>query len=191
MIIEELVEKAENFNLKEIRKYNPDMEVLNAISSNAALKLAKKYNADKNIVRIAVAMMDSKLPEAAHLGVGKEHIKMSAEAAKELLKDADCLDEKQKENIIKCVEQHHGVEEFFSIEAEVVANADCYKFIHPKGVLFYASMLGRRFHEFDKELEQLDYKLNEKHNALSLPMAKEELEPFYEFFQKAINEAKK
>ena len=104
MIIEELVEKAENFNLKEIRKYNQDMEVLNAISSNAALKLAKKYNADKNIVRIAVAMMDSKLPEAAHLGVGKEHIKMSAEAAKELLKDADCLDEKQKENIIKCVE---------------------------------------------------------------------------------------
>lgn len=191
MIIEELVEKAENFNLKEIRKYNPDMEVLNAISSNAALKLAKKYNADKNIVRIAVAMMDSKLPEAAHLGVGKEHIKMSAEAAKELLKEADCLDEKQKENIIKCVEQHHGVEKFFSIEAEVVANADCYKFIHPKGVLFYASMLGRRFHEFDKELEQLDYKLNEKHNALSLPMAKEELEPFYEFFQKAINEAKK
>lgn len=191
MIIEELVEKAEYFNLKEIRKYNPDMEVLNAISSNAALKLAKKYNADKNIVRIAVAMMDSKLPEAAHLGVGKEHIKMSAEAAKELLKDADCLDEKQKENIIKCVEQHHGVEKFFSIEAEVVANADCYKFIHPKGVLFYASMLGRRFHEFDKELEQLDYKLNEKHNALSLPMAKEELEPFYEFFQKAINEAKK
>jgi hypothetical protein len=191
MIIEELVEKAENFNLKEIRKYNPDMEVLNAISSNAALKLAKKYNANENIVRIAVAMMDSKLPEAAHLGVGKEHIKMSAEAAKELLKEADCLDEKQKENIIKCVEQHHGVEKFFSIEAEVVANADCYKFIHPKGVLFYASMLGRRFHEFDKELEQLDYKLNEKHNALSLPMAKEELEPFYEFFQKAINEAKK
>ncbi len=52
-------------------------------------------------------------------------------------------------------------------------------------------MLGRRFHNFDKELEQLNFKLNEKHNILSLDFAKEELEPYYEFFQKVINEAKK
>ena len=97
----------------------------------------------------------------------------------------------EKENIIKCVEEHHGVEKFFSIESEVVANADCYKFVHPKGVLYYSSMLGRRFHDFNKELEQLDFKLNEKHNTISLPLVKEELEPYYDFFQKSINEAKK
>lgn len=167
------------------------MEFLQDLSLDAAIRLAKKYGANEDIVRIGVSMMDSKLPEASHLGTSKQHISMSSEATKEMLKEADFLDEHTKENIIKCVEQHHGTEKFFSIEAEVVANADCYKFIHPKGVLYYSSMLGRRFHDFTKELEQLNFKLNEKHNTLSLGLAKEELEPYYEFFQKAINEAKK
>ena len=191
MNIEELVIKADNFIREEIKKYNPDMQFLYELSLNAGIKLAKEYDADENIVRIALAMMDSKLPEASHLGKPKQHIAMSSDATKEILKDIDFLDENAKENIIKCVEEHHGVEKFFSIESEVVANADCYKFVHPKGVLYYSSMLGRRFHDFNKELEQLDFKLNEKHNTISLPLVKEELEPYYDFFQKSINEAKK
>ncbi len=191
MNIEELIEKAYNFNRGEIRKYNPDMEFLDDISWDAGIKLAKEYGADENIVKVALSMMDSKLPEAAHLGIGKQHVLMSVDATKELLKDVECLTEKDKENIIRCVEEHHGVEKYYSIEAEIVANADCYRFVSPKGVLFYASMLGRKFHDFNKELEQLNFKLKEKHNTISLPLVKEELEPYYQFFQKAINEAKK
>lgn len=190
MNIEELVEKAESFNKEEIKKYKFDLEFLYNISYDAGIKLAKKYKADENIVRIALAMMDSKLPEAQHLGTQKEHISMSSSATKKLLEEATLLNDKEKENIIKCVEEHHGVEKFYSIESEVVANADCYKFIHPKGVFYYSSMLGRRLHNFSKELEHLDFKLNEKHDTLSLPLAKEELEPYYQFFQKAINEAR-
>ena len=52
-------------------------------------------------------------------------------------------------------------------------------------------MLGRIFHDFNKELDQLEFKLNEKHNTISLPLVKDELESYYEFFQKAINEARK
>lgn len=190
MNIEELVEKAESFNKEEIKKYKSDLEFLYNISYDAGIKLAKKYKADENIVRIALAMMDSKLPEAQHLGTQKEHISMSSSATKKLLEEATLLNDKEKENIIKCVEEHHGVEKFYSIESEVVANADCYKFIHPKGVFYYSSMLGRRLHNFSKELEHLDFKLNEKHDTLSLPLAKEELEPYYQFFQKAVNEAR-
>ena len=190
MNIEELVEKAESFNKEEIKKYKSDLEFLYNISYDAGIKLAKKYKADENIVRIALAMMDSKLPEAQHLGTQKEHISMSSSATKKLLEEATLLNDKEKENIIKCVEEHHGIEKFYSIESEVVANADCYKFIHPKGVFYYSSMLGRRLHNFSKELEHLDFKLNEKHDTLSLPLAKEELEPYYQFFQKAINEAR-
>lgn len=190
MNIEELVTKAEKFNKEEIQKYNPDMEFLYNISYNAGIKLAKKYKADENIVRIALAMMDSKLPEAQHLGTPKQHISMSSSATKKILEEATFLNAEDKENIIKCVEEHHGVEKFYSIESEVVANADCYKFVHPKGIFYYSSMLGRRLHDFNKELEQLEFKLNEKHNTISLPLAKEELEPYYKFFQKAIDEAK-
>ena len=166
------------------------MEFLHEIAWNAGIRLAKEYGANENIVKIALAMMDSKLPEASHLGKPKEHILMSSDATKEMLKDADCLTESEKENIIRCVEEHHGVEKFYSIESEVVANADCYKFVSPKGILYYSSMLGRRFHDFKKELDQLEFKLNEKHNTISLDLVKEELETYYELFQKSIDEAK-
>lgn len=191
MSIEELIAKTDKFNREEIQKYNPDMEFLHDICLKAGIRLAKEYGADENIVKIALSMMDSKLPEASHLGKPKDHISMSSDVTKELLKDIDFLSEHDKENIIKCVEEHHGVEKYFSIESEVCANADCYKFVHPKGVLFYSSMLGRRFHDFNKELDQLEFKLNEKHNTISLPLVKDELESHYEFFQKAINEARK
>lgn len=135
--------------------------------------------------------MDSKLPEASSLGVAKEHILMASNVTKEMLEDVSCFNEKEKENIIKCVEEHHGVKKFYSIESEIVANADCYKFVSPKGILYYSSMLGRRFHDFRKELEQLEFKLNEKHNTISLDLVKEELESYYQLFQKSIDEAKK
>jgi len=170
MNIEELVIKADNFNREEIKKHNPDMQFLYELSLNAGIKLAKEYDADENIVRIALAMMDSKLPEASHLGKPKQHIAMSSDATKEILKDIDFLDENAKENIIKCVEEHHGAEKFYSIESEVVANADCYKFVSPKVILYYSSMLVRSFHDFKKELDQLEFKLNEKHNTISLDL---------------------
>lgn len=190
MNIEELEAWADNFNREEIKKYKSDIGFLHDIAFNAGIRLAKEYGADEQIVKVALALMDSKLPEASHLGVAKEHVSMALDKTKEILKDNDVLNESVKENILKCIEEHHGVEKFFSIESEVVANADCYKFVHPKGVLYYASMLGRRFHDFDKELDQLNFKLNEKHNALSLPMVKEELESYYQFFQKVIDSAK-
>lgn len=59
MSIEELVEKADNFNRKEIEKYSPDLKFLYELSLNVGIKLAKEYGADENIVRIALAMMDS------------------------------------------------------------------------------------------------------------------------------------
>lgn len=191
MGIEDLIIKANQFNRDETEKYNPDIKFLYELSLNAGVKLAKEYGADENVVKIALAMMDSKLPEAAYLGVPKKHIEMAVSATTKVFKDIDGLDDKIKENIIKCIEEHHGVEKYFSIESEVVANADCYKFVHPKGILYYSSMLGRRFHDFNKELEQLEFKLNEKHDTISLPLVKNELESYYEYFQKAINEAKK
>lgn len=191
MKIEALIEKVDKLNRDEIRKYNPDTEFLYDVALNAGIKLAKEYGANENIVKISMALMDLKLPEASHRSIVKQHIPMALEVANEMFKDIDCLSEYNKENIIKCVEQHHGIEKYFSIESEIVANADCYKFVHPKGTLYYSSLLGRRFHDFNKELDQLEFKLNEKYNIISLPLVKEELDSYYTNLQKSITEARK
>ena len=94
------------------------MEFLYHISLDAGIRLAKKYGADENIVKIGISLMDCKLPEASLLGTPEQH------------------------------NQCHLMQQ-----------------------------------------RELNFKLNEKHNILSLDFAKEELEPYYEFFQKAINKA--
>lgn len=189
MNIEDLSLKADKFNRDEIEKYKSGYNDIYNLALESGIKLAKMLNADEFVVKIGISMMDSKLPEALSIGEPKKHTIMAINATKELLKDANIPDA-QKQNIIKCVEEHHGVDKFYSIESEIVCNADCYKFIHPKGVFSYCSMLGRRFNNLPKELEQLEYKMDEKYNALSLSIAKQELEPYYKDFKKLISKTK-
>jgi len=188
--IKDLILKADRFMIDEIKKYNYEIEGLYDLALEAGIKLAKELNADESVVRIAISMMDSKLPEAASLGIPKQYTLMSVEATKDLLKEIDVLSDEQKKNLIKCVEEHHGVDKFYSIESEIVCNADCYKFIHPKGVFCYCSFLGRKFNNINKELEQLEYKMDEKYKAMSLEIVKNELEPYYNSFKELLSKTK-
>ena len=189
MNLKDLVKNSKKFALSEIKKYNPDFEDFYFIPVPIGIELAKKLNADVDIVKIGLYLMDCKVLQAQKEGIIEKHVEMSVEATKEILKDYD-ISEEIKNNIINCVEAHHGTKEYISIEAEICANADCYKFIHPKGVFTYASMLGRRFNDINKELEQLEYKLDEKYNVISLEIVKEELEEYYYQFKNMIKNAK-
>ena len=75
--------------------------------------------------------MDIKLGEAKKEGCLKEHSKISADATKNFLQQFDINDE-LKNKIVNCVEAHHATIPFTSKESELCANADCYRFIHPK-----------------------------------------------------------
>lgn len=134
--------------------------------------------------------MDLKLLEAQSLGQAKKHTEMAVDATIEMLKDYD-IDEEIKKNIINCVKEHHGSSKYYSIESEICANADCYKFLTPKGILAYCSLLGRRHHNLDKEWEQLEYKMDEKYNIISLQTVKDELEQYYRLFKELLENAKK
>jgi hypothetical protein len=157
------------------------------ISLEKGKMLAEEYNANVDLVLIGVLLMDIKLSEAKKLNKGPEHVKMASDFAKEFLKDYD-LTEKEKNIIINSIEAHHGKVPYESIEAEVCANADCYRFIHPFGVFSYAGVLAKSDLPFEEQIKSLKFKLDEKHNILSLPKAKEELEEYYEMYSKQFNE---
>ncbi len=73
------------------------------------------------------------------------------------------LTKEEQKKIINCVEAHHKGVKFNCVEAEICANADCYRFLHPK--------------------------MNEKHKILSLDICKKELEPYYQEFKKLFEKA--
>ena len=149
--------------------------------------LAKEYNANPEIVKFGILLMDIKLGEAYENHRLHEHVKMGSDFAKEFLKKSEFTEE-EKEKLINCVEAHHGKIPFTCIEAEICANADCYRFIDPVGIYTYTVFLAKRTDDLLKQITELKYKLEEKGKILSLPKAKTELNSYYNFYQKQFND---
>ena len=179
MNLKEVADKAVEMARAEIDQFNvPEMLHLD-ISLEKGEWLAAKLGANIDIVRAGVALMDLKLGQAFHEKRIPEHVSMSVDAATEFL-TASGVDEADKENTLSCIRSHHGKIGFSTLEAEICANADCYRFVHPKGILFYFTVLGRRLGDFAKCVDQVEAKMDEKMAIISLPIVKEELSPVYE-----------
>ena len=187
--MEEIIKKAKEWMEKEIEQNGSPLLSLVEFSYQEGVRLAEILKADIDIVKIGMLLGDIKLGDAINQEKIKEHTKMSAEATKKFLRDFD-LEEIIKEKIVNCVEAHHGTVPYDSLEAEICANADCYRFIHPKGVFIYLEHLGHKEENINKNLEQLEYKLDEKWSILSLDICKKELEPYYRDFKKLITVAR-
>ncbi|MBI3032339.1 hypothetical protein HYY69_02590 [Candidatus Woesearchaeota archaeon] len=146
--------------------------------NKATIDAAWKYALGKNIVALGTLFMDLKLGEAQQKHILQQHAKMSSDAAKVFL-------EQHKVNndlitkVLNCIEAHHAEIPFTCKEAEICANADCYRFLHPKGIYAYLHMFGMRGMDFSKALKQVQNKADEKWRILTLPVCKQELEPYY------------
>lgn len=186
--MEEIIERVNKLALEEIKKYGgPSLPHYNLSLSKVddVVKKVGKDKVDSNIVKLGVMLMDIKLGEAIKKGKASEHIKMSVEYAKQIL---DCfkLDGKTKENVLNCIEAHHGTVQFKSIEAEICANLDCYRFIYPQGVFTYIQTVTGWGKSQNEAIDMVLEKMEEKHNVLSLEVCKKELEPLYQKIKKLL-----
>lgn len=144
-------------------------------------KLANYYKADETIVLVGLYLMDSKLKEARKQNKKQEHTQMAVEFAKEFLKGYD-ITKVEYDKIINCIEAHHGKVPFQCLEAEICANADCYRFIHPKGVMAYLPFLSKKLDYSKDIITKAKEKLDEKKKLLSLEKAKNDLTNYYSMF---------
>lgn len=174
----DLVERARSWAVSEIQQYGvPALEHLE-ISNAAGKKLAKIYNADENLVLIGTLLMDIKLGWCVKNQEVSKHVEISHSHVSEFLSHFD-LPSFQKEIILNSVISHHDISLCTSKESEIVANADCYRFLTPRGFLTAFNIFSKRFNTMEEALDAIQAKANEKLKILSLPEAKEELEPYY------------
>ena len=175
--ISDLIKEAEKLAYKETEKYATPILQHIALSRAKGKYLAEYLGADKDIVDIGVLMMDSKIGEAISIGKQSEHAVMSCEFTKTLLNNYPEIQEDAKRNIEACVLEHHGKEKFYSLESEICCNADCYRFLSIEGVSYVLRYF--RDMEYRDLVTLINKKMDEKWNALSLDVCKEELEPQY------------
>lgn len=189
-MMKEIIQKARELALSEIEKNGIPIKEHFDLANTKGQELAGKLGGDKEVVLLGTILMDLKIGECLKEGKLPEHVQRSSKAAQEFLNHFK-LGEKKKNMIINCIEAHHKDVPFSCKEAEICANADCYRFLHPRGVLAYFKVLGTRFTEFEKVVEVAQAKLEEKKKILSLEICKRELEPYYISFKEMFQEAKK
>ena len=126
--------------------------------------------------------MDVKLGQAFKANTLGQHVQMGVKVAEDFVKRFD-LSAKDSAAIIEAVAAHHGTAKFASVEAEIVANADCYRFIHPVGVFHYIGNLVKRGLDHNAVIAGAEAKLAEKVKILSLDCCKRELLPFASQFK--------
>jgi len=159
------------------------------IANDAGQELAKKIGADEKIVMLGTLFMDILRGKAVKEGRLDEHTQMSADCAAEFLEKKG-VDKETISKVVHCVMAHHGDIEYESVEAEIVCNADCYKFLSNKGFCTALGLFYSRYGELGKSLEYLEEKMDEKWEVLSLKEAKEEIGPNYEIFKEIIKKTR-
>ena len=188
IIPKQLIKKAEQLAYSQAKKYqSPTISHID-LSNEKGQKLAKLLKVNKDIVLVGTMLMDCMLGVALKKGKRKDHAKMSEKAAKELLSQLPKLDKSIKENILYCIKQHHGAKKFYSLEAEICCNADCYRFISIKGVI--AGIKHGRDMSLREVVDLYLEKADEKWDALSLDICKKELRPQYKIIKKFLKQYK-
>jgi hypothetical protein len=187
--MKEIIRKAEEFALSEIKKYGlPSMMNYN-ISNEKGLELSKQFDANSDIVQIGTRLMDIKLGEALTKGRIQEHIAMGVTATEEFLSQFELIND-VKEQIVACVKEHHGVKNWTSKESEICANADCYRFLLVENWLEFLHSLGAEDSTFEEDLALAESKLEEKWTILSIDSCKVELTSHYNMIKKIIAKVK-
>jgi hypothetical protein len=189
-----IVEQAEEYALAEIEKYGTPPLLLFHAANKRGDGLAKQLGADIEIVRIGMRLMDIKAGEALAQGRSAQHVAMSVTAAREFLAKFD-LPQEKLDKILNCVAGHHKTTPWTCIEAEICANADCYKFLAVKEWLAFLNVLGERHNGaeeglFEKDLAIAEQKADEKWRIVSLDICKRELEPQYRLIKEIITKAR-
>ena len=184
-----ITDKAKDYAVSEINKFNAPAIFLFNISLVKGQELSRKLGADAEIVYLGCCLMDIKLGECLEHGRVNEHIVESEKAASIFLDSYDYPTEKKKK-VLECIREHHGKEKFSSIESEICCNSDCYRFLVPAAIVDYITVLGERKTSIPDLVKQVEFKVDEKWNALSLDICKKELKKNHELIKNFLNAAK-
>ena len=169
----DLVEESKKLMKQAILKNDAPSWLLTELVVEKGKELANKYDADEELIITSLYLAHTVFSKGLKDEIQQQHTKLSSEMAKKYLDKWEVPEEKQK-IIINAIKAHHGKIPTESKEAEIVKNAECYKFITVKGCLILLHDLGRRGHSFEEALDYMFYKLGQKLGYLTLDECKKD-----------------
>lgn len=174
--MDSLVKAAQSLAFSEVERTGMPIKQHVDLAYAVGTRLAQQLGANINIVQVGTLLMDCRIGQALKENRLGDHVQMSLDKTNELLSDSNIADE-DKENIRHCVQEHHGVGKFYSLESEICANSDCYRFVSIEG--FAYAMRYLRDMPFPDLVKLLRNKVEEKWGIITIESVQTELKPQY------------
>ncbi len=179
----DLVEKSKKLMHEQTLKNKAPAWLLTKLAIKKGRELAQKYNVDEKLVLTSLYLAHTIFSPIWQDDIQKNHPKLSASFVKAYL---DKWNVAQNEQIIilDSIEAHHNHVPIKSKIAEVVKNAECFKFVTVEGSLILLHELGLRKIPFDEAVDKVLQKMEQKKSLLTLEDCKKETEKSCKKIQK-------
>ena len=159
---------------------------LTEIAIKKGKELAKEYQEDERLILTSLYLAHTVFSPIWAGEIQKNHPTLSAQFSKKYLAEWKVPEEEQK-IILNSIEAHHDHVKTETKIAEIVKNAECFKFVTVEGALIYLHQWGLRQVDYDEAKEKVMKKMEQKRSLLTLENcireAKSNCEKIIELFQ--------
>ncbi len=162
----DIVNLSKELMFKQTQKNKAPAWLLTELAVEKGKKLSEKYPVDKRLVLTSLYLAHSIFNPVWKGDIQKNHPQLSSEFAKKYL-DSWNVSKDDQEIILNAIEAHHNNIPTRSKVAEVVKNAECFKFVSVKGSLIWLHELGLRGIPFEEAVDKVIQKMEQKKSLLT------------------------
>ncbi|MCF7866444.1 hypothetical protein K9L67_01390 [Candidatus Woesearchaeota archaeon] len=170
-----LEQKAKELMQKQTKKNKAPAWLLTELAVKKGKELSKKYKINQKLVVTSLYLAHTIFSPVWKGKIQKKHPELSSEFVKKYLTEWK-VNKKEQEIIINAIEAHHNKTKTKTKIAEIVKNAECFKFITIKGSLIFLHELGLRGISYEEAKDKVLQKMQQKKELLTLPDEKKEAE---------------
>lgn len=163
----DIVEKARELMYKQTQINKSPAWKLTELAIEKGKELAKKYKEDERIILTSLYLAHTIFDRVWGGEIQKAHPKLSADFSKDYLKKWGVAEEEQQ-IILNSIQAHHNHVKTETKIAEIVKNAECFKFVTVEGSLIWLHELGIRQVDYDKAKQKVIKKMEQKRSLLTL-----------------------
>ncbi len=150
-------------------------------------ELAQKYQEDERLILTSLYLAHTVFSPIWAGEIQQNHTNLSAEFSQKYL-DEWQVPRKEQKIILNSIQAHHDKVKAETKIAEIVKNAECFKFVTVEGALIYLHEWGRRQVEYEQARQKVLQKMEQKRKLLTLDECVKEAEENCQDIRKIFGE---
>ena len=168
LMIMDLIKLSKDLMRQQTEKNKAPAWLLTELAVRKGKELAKKHGVDEKLVVSSLYLAHTIFSSVWKGEIQKKHGKLSAEFVRPFLEKWG-VPEEDKNIILNAIEAHGGEMPVETKVAEIVKNAECFKFVTVHGSLIWLHECGIRGYPFDEAVDKVLEKMEQKRSLLTLP----------------------